>query len=93
MTTVPSMNAMAEPMIVAASTHGAEAGADHALGARWLSYVRHCLILPFFAAYRAGGRVRSAPISHPALFAPASYALSMNPSRVSRGEALLRTSS
>ena len=40
-----------------------------------------------------GGCVRSVSMSHPALFAPAWYALSMNSSRVSVGEALLRTSS
>jgi hypothetical protein len=91
-TAVPSMNATAEPMIVAARTQGAGAGARdrspagaHALVARRPSYVRPYAPFPGFAASSRGEYVRRASVSHPALFAPASYALSMNPRRVSLG--------
>ena len=52
--------------------------------------VRHYLPLVSLAASLAGGFVRNASMSYPALFAPAWYALSMNSSRVSLGEGLLR---
>ena len=55
--------------------------------------VRYYSLRLSFAAPLAGGCVRSASMSHPALFAPAWYVLSMNSSRVCVGEELLRTSS
>ncbi len=68
-------------------------GAYHPLFVRRPPGLRHYSPLPGFVAFLSGRVVRCASMSHPALFALAWYALSMNSSRVSLREALLRTSS